>query len=292
MRPPASEVRPHKTLKGTNSRVPRRAEETPHSKPVLRWAGSKRLMVSKLLALAPTSFRRYIEPFCGSACLYLAIRPNDAILADLNSHLIGTYACLQSEAKAVANALRRWSPTREAYLRARQLEPQAQSAEAAARFLFLNRFSFNGVYRENLQGQFNVPFGGQRAGKLPSQSDLVRFGDALKAARLICADFEKVVALSEENDFLYLDPPYHYGKTRNRGEYGLGAFTSDDLDRLVQALRSADQRGSKVLLSYNKAHQLQRHLTDWKLTYTTVRRSVAGFSSSRSNIREYQLRNY
>lgn len=249
-------------------------------------------MLGKLLSLAPPTFDRYIEPFCGSACLYLALRPSKAVLADLNPHVIATYTALRENPSSVAAALNNWQPTREGFLLARESDVPMSNIDAAARFLFLNRFSFNGVYRENRLGKYNVPFGGRRAGRLPSDVELAAFGDSLSGAALYCSDFEDIVALAGEDDFLYLDPPYHYGDTRNRGEYGVGAFTSADLDRLIEALIEASDRGVKVLLSYNRAHQLRGRLAGWKLTYTTVRRSVAGFSSSRILVREYQLRNY
>jgi DNA adenine methylase len=248
-------------------------------------------MVPKLLGSAPSGFKRYIEPFCGSACLFLAIRPSAAILADLNPHVIATYRAIQQDPIGVARALKAWSPTREDYLKARALTPKNQ-VQAASRFLFLNRYSFNGVYRENRSGQFNVPFGGARNGQLPSLPELQTFAVSLSSAELICADFEQVICQAGEGDFLYLDPPYHYGNTRNRGEYGCGAFGSVDLNRFVDAVRSAAERGAKVLISYNKAHALQQRLVGWRLGYETVRRSVAGFTQSRENVREYLLRNY
>jgi DNA adenine methylase len=248
-------------------------------------------MLPKLLNSAPYGFNRYIEPFCGSACLFLAIRPSVAVLGDLNPHLIATYRAIQQDPAGVARALSAWAPTKQDYLKARALTP-ADPIQAASRFLFLNRYSFNGVYRENRSGQFNVPFGGARNGQLPTESDLEIFAVSLATAKLVCADFEHVINLAGEGDFLYLDPPYHYGTTRNRGEYGCGAFGAEDLNRFVDSVRAATQRGAKILISYNRAHALQQKLLGWRLGYQRVRRSVAGFTQSRENVREYLLRNY
>jgi DNA adenine methylase len=148
------------------------------------------------------------------------------------------------------------------------------------------------VYRENLRGQFNVPFGGYRTGQLPDLDGLREFSKRLEGAELYCGDFAKVVRKATDRDFVYLDPPYYYGSSRNRGEYGWNAFSDEDVDRLVEEVRLADSRGVRILISYNHAHTLKKALPGWHLTYAPVRRSVAGFSKGRRAVREYQLRNY
>jgi DNA adenine methylase len=245
----------------------------------------------KLLALAPVEFKTYVEPFCGSACLFLALAPKSAVLSDLNPQLISTYSAIKDNPRSVSQYLARWSKSKRQYL-----ELRSQSAPhrllAASRFLYLNRLSFNGVYRENLKGEFNVPYGGKRNGTMPDRSALNSFSAALRSTKLMCSDFERVVDRAQKGDFVYLDPPYHYGSSRNRGEYGVGAFSHDDIDRLIQAVRRADKRGVAVLLSYNRAHMLARRLKGWSLSYAETRRSVAGFAKSRTTVREYFLRNY
>lgn len=100
------------------------------------------------------------------------------------------------------------------------------------------------------------------------------------------------IGMASEGDFVYVDPPYFYGSSRNRGQYGWNSFSDEDIDRLIESARLADSRGAHVLISYNRAHFLQKALPDWSLTYCGVKRSVAGFSSGRANVREYQIRNY
>jgi DNA adenine methylase len=262
------------------------------AKPILRWAGSKRLLLPKLLSLAPREYRRYIEPFCGSACLFLALNPPKSILADVNPHLISTYEQVKLRPIDVAEVMASWSATRKEYLRVRGAS-MTTAVEKAGRFLYLNRYSFNGVYRENLKGQFNVPFGGARKnGQLASVTELIAFSRALAHTRLVCSDFEDIIAQAKAGDFLYLDPPYHYGTARNRGEYGYGAFSSADVDRFVSSVAAANKRGAQILISYNRAHQLKKALKGWSLAHCSTRRSIAGFTQSRRVVREYLLRNY
>ena len=262
------------------------------TRPVIRWAGSKRLLIPKLSRLAPESFDRYVEPFVGSACLFFALKPKTAVLSDLNAHLIGTYSEIRKNPDAVAEAMQEWRPTRDEYLKARALKIVDDDTRAAARFLFLNRYSFNGVYRENQSGEFNVPWGGGRSGNLPTVNELRAVANALESVTLVRSDFESVVKSTRNGDFLYLDPPYHYGDGRNRGEYGYGAFAAADMERFVASVLVAHNRGVKILISYNKAHSLLRALPHWKLHYSPVRRSVAGFCEKRRDVREYMLRNF
>ncbi|APD12263.1 DNA adenine methylase [Pandoraea sputorum] len=261
-------------------------------KPVLRWAGSKRQILPKLTGLAPQIPGRYIEPFCGSACLFLALNPSRALLGDVNAHLVAAYKALQRTPEMVASILADWDVDKETYLHLRALPTGTSAAFDAAKFLYLNRYCFNGVYRENRQGQFNVPFGGYRTGSLPGLVELRQFSARLQNAELYCGDFAKAVRSAKSNDFIYLDPPYHYGSVRNRGEYGWNAFSDTDVERLIEEVRSADERGVRILISYNQAHSLRKALPGWHLTYAPVRRSVAGFSKGRKSVREYQLRNY
>ncbi|MEX3998742.1 DNA adenine methylase [Paraburkholderia sp. EG285A] len=261
-------------------------------KPVLRWAGSKRQILSKLTGLAPDIGGRYIEPFCGSACLFLALNPSRALLGDVNPHLVSAYGALRAAPDAIAGVLKGWDVNKETYLHLRGLPASADAAFNAAKFLYLNRYCFNGVYRENRKGQFNVPYGGYRTGPLPGVDELRQFSARLQSAELYCGDFTRAVRDANASDFIYLDPPYYYGSVRNRGEYGWNAFSDDDVERLVEEVRAADERGVRILISYNQAHTLRKALPGWRLTYAPVRRSVAGFSKGRKSVREYQLRNY
>jgi len=127
---------------------------------------------------------------------------------------------------------------------------------------------------------------------LPDIEDLTLFSKALTGTKIICRDFSTSITEARCGDFMYLDPPYFYGNARNRGQYGWNTFSDDDVDRLIVQVKDASSKGVKILISYNKAHILKKALTRWKLSYCAVKRSVAGFSNMRSNVREFQLRNY
>lgn len=262
------------------------------SRSPLRWAGSKRKLVPMLQQLAPSRFRRYVEPFCGSLCLYVALKPPAALVGDINEELINFYRMIAWRPKAIASAVHKLADNEATYYRLRERDPHTMDAqERAVRFLYLNRYCFNGVYRTNRQGAFNVARG-KHMGSIPSVEELVDFGRLMRRAKVRQCDFEELVDSAGSGDFIYLDPPYAGRGVRDRGEYGVGAFKEADLDRLAGALHRASGRGVKVLLSYANMPEIRRRFRSWNATSLDVARNVAGFAGARASVSELILRNY
>ena len=169
--------------------------------PILRWAGSKRRLVPVLRTYWNKNHSRYLEPFAGSACLFFSLNPTRAILGDVNHELIATYLEVKYRVDGVIRELAKLRLSREQYNTLRALSPCRLDASArAARFIYLNRFCFNGLYRTNLEGRFNVPFSGERCGALPSSDHLKQCSRTLRHARLINADFECVLSKAERGE--------------------------------------------------------------------------------------------
>src|SRR5258708_7755717 len=141
--------------------------------PFLRWAGSKRQLVKTLSSYWDDTFGRYVEPFAGSACLFFHVQPSRAILGDQNEELIATYKEIKCRPEYVAKRLRLLKKSKTTYYRIRKQSVRGLSSiEQAARFIYLNRCCFNGLYRTNLKGEFNVPYGGDGSGSIPSAETL------------------------------------------------------------------------------------------------------------------------
>ena len=262
------------------------------SRSPLRWAGSKRKLVPTLERLAPARFKRYVEPFCGSLCLYVALKPTSALVGDINEELVNFYRMIAWRPKAIANAIHDLSEDEATYYELRSHDPHTLGQQArAVRFLYLNRFCFNGVYRTNRQGQFNVARG-KHMGRIPPIQELIEFGRLMRRATVRQCDFQELVDAAERGDFLYLDPPYAGRGVRDRGEYGVGAFKEEDLDRLSESLHRASARGVKVLLSYADLPDIRSRFHNWNVTKLEIARNVAGFASARSSVSELILRNY
>jgi DNA adenine methylase len=266
-------VRVAATLRGSAARVALNPS-------LLRWAGSKRQVVPLLLRIVPCKYERYVEPFAGSASLFFALKPENALLSDSNEELIAFMRQVRSNAEAVYSLAASVPRDAMSYATMRALHPRdLGDVERAARFFFLNRHCFNGVYRVNRRGDFNVPMGK----KLPPFPDFeaVRYASSLLAsADLRASDFEPVLSECGEGDFLYVDPPYSTS-SRHRGEYGARMFDDADLSRLCTSLKSAVRRGARVALSFPSSTRLKRELAGWKHSEVQVRRTVAAATSAR-----------
>jgi DNA adenine methylase len=222
------------------------------SRPFLRWAGSKRLLLPRLRPLLSSTRGRYIEPFMGSAALFFSVPAQRGILSDLNTELVETFLTVRSRAKVVAQHLAGFANNEDAYYKVRALEPtQLSKVERAARFIYLNRFCFNGLYRTNKKGQFNVPYGRPKNDNRPTVAQLSACARRLRDAHIRAGDFEEVLRSEvRRHDLVYLDPPFAVAKRRVFSEYCRSSFSTPDLDRLGSTLRMIHERGATFVLSY------------------------------------------
>jgi DNA adenine methylase len=260
--------------------------------PVFRWAGSKRKLLSKLIASTPCSYNTYIEPFAGSACYFFAIKPQAAILGDINSDLISAYAVLRKHPRKLYRAVSEMPSSKKFYytLRKQYLE-RMSSFDRASRFVYLNRYCFNGLYRTNSRGQFNVPRG-SGMGRLPSEKAFYRCAIALRNAVLECRDFTEVALKAKRRDFVYLDPPYWISQGGVFLEYTAKPFAEDDFGRLLSVLDIIDKKGAYFLLSYADTDEVRSILSKWRFTPITTPRSIAGFADTRQRAKELLVCNY
>lgn len=260
--------------------------------PFLRWAGSKRQVVSILSSYWQPSHKRYIEPFLGSACLFFFLRPEAAVLSDVNKHLMATYHQVKSNAATLQALLGQMRNGKDEYYSIREKNSEdLSSAEMAARFIYLNRFSFNGLYRTNKQGKFNVPYGGERSGGIPPANVFDACSHALKRAKLATGDFSETLKLAKPGDFVYMDPPYSVSARRVFNEYTPTVFSDSDLDRLMTWMAKLTETGVEFLVSYadsEEAHELAR---GYSVDTMKVRRNISGFVGSRKTAEELLISN-
>lgn len=267
--------------------------ESSAPRPILRWAGSKRRLARILSPhLRALGSNTYFEPFAGSASLFLALAPSKAVLGDINCELINAYRILRSDPVALWLAVRSIPKTSREYYALRAQTPDALRAfDRAARFIYLNRWSFNGVYRTDRAGRFNVPRG-SRTGAIPEPEVFAAVSALLGKAELQSADFAHTVKAAGHGDLVYLDPPYHSPTRMARGEYGYDAFRVEDMSRLIKLARSLDGRGVKVLISYRSAAPLRQFLGGWYFRRVPVRRQVSGKTTARVSTSEILVSNW
>jgi DNA adenine methylase len=265
----------------------------PWTKPFLRWAGSKRLLLPELLTTVPREFRCYIEPFAGSACLFFALKPRHAILGDINEELMKVYAVVAKYPRQVARAARQIPDTEQSYLHIRSMDcSQMAPIARAARFIYLNRHCFNGVYRTDRKGAFNVPRG-TRTGGIPPESIFYRCAFALRKAELVAGDYQDCLRKAKHGDFVYLDPPYANPNRTTTGEYGPRCFSAVDFPSLWNWLRNLDQNDVHFMLSFSASDLIPSDLPKhWIRRTYPVRRHVSGFAVNRKIVTEVIIMNY
>jgi DNA adenine methylase len=248
----------------------------------IRWAGSKRQTLPRLRELWGGGYARYVEPFAGSASLFFAIQPRSAVLGDLNWELICAFRAIRRDVDLVLQCLRRLPIGKSSYYKIREQDPKQLSApEIAARFLYLNHFCFNGLYRTNLNGHFNVPYGPPKNGAALDECSIVGASKALQATKLLHADFEETMESVQGGDFVFLDPPYAMDGRRIFREYLPGSFGGPDLPRLKQALERLDAKGASFVITYADSLESRKLLKNWNRSRLWVRRNIAGFAANR-----------
>jgi DNA adenine methylase len=257
---------------------------------VLRWAGSKRKLLPKLKDYIPEYFERYFEPFMGSGALFFSLSPSKAVLGDLNEDLIEALDVLCKTPVKLHALVSSFPQTKRSYYCLRRSTPKDKLSRAA-RFVYLNRLCFNGLYRTNKDNVFNVPYG-YGGGELPSLLCFRQAAARLRNATLLPKDFEKTLAFVRKNDFVYLDPPYVYSTRKDRGEYGTGSFSCVDLPRLFAVLTKLNDKGAFFLLSYLDCEDIAPYLGDWHVTRIPVQRQIASFVSKRAIVNELLISNY
>lgn len=228
--------------------------------PFLKWPGGKRWLVQRYGKHFPIIFRRYLEPFLGGGAVFFHLAPRHGILSDTNAELVNTYQCLKVHARAIDNRLAQLHARHSAalYYRIREMEP-TDAIERAVRFLYLNRTCFNGLYRVNLSGEFNVPMGSKTLVGYP-EGYLQKIAECLSHASIQSADFEDTIDKAGKDDFLYVDPPYTVMHNNNNfRKYNANLFSWSDQLRLASAIKKASHRGAAVMIS-NADHDSVREL--------------------------------
>jgi DNA adenine methylase len=257
--------------------------------PFLKWAGGKRWLVGEHCRFFPSDFHSYIEPFLGSGAVFFHLRPKYAVLADTNPELILTYQAIKDDWKKVLRLLqqhaRRHSPTY--YYEVRNSRPRSPSA-VAARLIYLNRTCWNGVFRVNRFGEFNVPIGTKQNVVLESD-DFAAVANRLKRAKLVAADFADTISKAGSRDFVYADPPYTVNHDKNGFvKYNGKLFTWEDQIRLHESLVAAKNRGATIVLSNAHHHSIRKlYGRHFRLITLTRKSIVAGDRSARGICREY-----
>jgi DNA adenine methylase len=278
--------------------------KTDAAKPFVKWVGGKTQLLSQLTPLFPRKFGRYFEPFLGGGAVFFAIRPTRATINDINQTLVAAYAQLRDDVQGVIRDLRKIGrefgdgdiEDRKATYYAIRERYNALPPDSPARvplFLFLNRTAFNGVYRENSKGHFNVPIGSYLNPRIVDENNLRLVGAALAGTKITSLPFEASVADAKRGDFVYFDPPYHpLSRTSSFTGYSKGSFGEADQVRLRDLFVKLHKKGVRVMLSNSNAPLIRKLYADFTQAPVSASRMVNAKADRRGKITELVILSY
>lgn len=249
-------------------------------RPFLKWAGGKYKLAEKISEhFGAIGAGTYYEPFLGGASVFFNLKPHAAVLSDENAALIGAYRCVKAYPRAVHKKLAILGNEHDSahYYSVRDQfnEATGTAIEQAARFIYLNKAGFNGIYRVNRQGHYNVPEGKRKTLALPSLENLLNVSERLADAVLINADFELVAGHAEKGDFVYLDPPYPaLNDTSFFNHYTADRFSGDEQSRVARVARDLHSKGCRVVVSNADTPEVRELYRGWEIISIELRRWI------------------
>ena len=285
-----------------NRIIPFSERETPVLPLFLKWAGGKLQLIEQFENLFPPDFCNYYEPFIGSGAVFFYLKskskPNKVILSDTNEELINCFAVVRDKPSELIEVLlnHRKRHSKQYYYEMRDLESERlDSVSRAARMIYLNKTCFNGLYRVNSKGEFNVPFGDYKNPSIFNRNTLYRASHMLQDAALRVMTFDKVLDFAGKDDFVYFDPPYiPLSKTSSFTRYSKSEFSIKEQNQLSEVFRALDSMGCFVMLS-NSDHSLIRELYrdyDKNIVVVRAKRKINSVGSKRGAINEIVVTNY
>lgn len=267
------------------SRIPR---------PFLKWVGGKTQILRELRQSVPSRYNGFHEPFLGGGAVFFDLLPSAAVLSDTNSELIDCFRAVRDHADDVVEALRAHEYDKSHYYAVRELDPEHLSlVERAARMIFLNKAGYNGLYRVNSKGKFNVPFGRHKNPKLCDEDNLRGCSAALAKVHIETASFENVVRKAKPSDLVYFDPPYiPVSDTADFTAYQKQGFTLADQERLAEVFDELSRRSVFAILSNSSVPWIHERYKNHNIRVIQARRFVNSVANGRGPVGEVIVTNF
>ena len=270
---------------------------SPEASPFLKWAGGKAQLLAQLSPFFPSEFGTYFEPFLGGGAVFFHLRPDRAILADSNPELINVFQVVRDDPEGLLAALDRHYPHRKSetyFYKVRKQNPAELSVvERAARTIFLNKTCYNGLWRVNAKGEFNVPFGKYKNPNLYSAENIAATSALLHGKIVTIGDYRVICEYARKDDFVYLDPPYQpLSATASFTGYTVEAFGESEQKELAVVFRKLDEHGCKVMLSNSATDSVKNLYQGYRLGRVQAKRAINSQASGRGAIDEFLIMNY
>lgn len=276
--------------------------ETTNLKPVTKWVGGKRQLLGDLHSLMPEQYNKYFEPFIGGGALLFSLAPQEALINDYNEDLINVYQVIRDNPKELLDTLRihEEKNSKEYYLDIRSTDRDGRiekftDIQRAARILYMLRVDFNGLYRVNSKGQFNVPYGRYKNPKIVNEENIMTVHNYFNQAKIdiISGDFEDAVSTAQKDDFVYFDPPYiPLTETSDFTAYTKAGFSYEDQVRLRDTFFKLAERGVKVMLSNSDTPTTRELYAKANIHEVQATRAINSKASGRGKVGELIITSY
>jgi len=272
-------------------------------KPFLKWVGGKRQLLDEFSQIFPEhdEFEVYYEPMVGGGAVFFHLQPSQAVINDTNEDLIRAYKTVRDDVERIIDLLKEYKRkhSEDFYYEIRdkfnekKKDGRSSDVELSAMLIYMNRTGFNGLYRVNQRGEFNVPFGSYSNPTICNEDNLKAVSKILKDTEIMCADFKEGVKNTAKGDFVYFDPPYvPVSDTANFTEYNGGGFGEKDHRRLARVFADLDKKGTKVALSNSDTEFTKGLYSDFNIHILKAKRSINCNGGDRGSINELLITNF
>jgi DNA adenine methylase len=266
--------------------------------PFLKWAGGKKKLLDQYDEHFPEEYNRYFEPFVGGGAVYFHLNPDDAVISDINPRVVTCYKAIRDDLPRLVRLLKEHRAAHcKEYYYARRDELNAadglDSTELAALMIYLNKTCFNGLYRENLSGEFNVPIGSYKNPGVFRIENLIPTGFQLRGTEIVCDDFRHVLDRAEEGDLVYFDPPYvPISDTSSFTSYAKGGFDDELQQELAKTFDKLAKRGCFVMLSNSDCGFVRELYRGWKIVSIEAPRRISAKKRGRGSVGEVLVKSW
>ena len=268
----------------------------PH--PFLKWAGGKRQLIPQMNIFFPKNYNRYIEPFIGGGAIFFHLLPDNTIISDNNPDLINCYRIVKEHVEDLIISLKSHKYEKDYYYEIRALDrdrnkyAELSNVEKASRSIYLNKCGYNGLYRVNSKGFFNVPFGRHKNPKICDEENLRKVSRVLKNVKIYLGSFEICLDFAEKNDFVYLDPPYYpLSDTALFTSYTKKNFDRSSQIKLYEVFKELDNRKCNIMLNNSYSEFILDLYKDFKIVTLKAKRNINSNSQKRGLIKEVLILN-
>lgn len=266
--------------------------------PIVKWVGGKRQLMFELLKNMPKTYNRYFEPFIGGGALFFELQPDNAYISDMNEELINLYKIVRDEVGELICDLQKHDISKEYFMEIRNIDRTEEyqnwsDVQKASRFIYLNRTCFNGMYRVNSKGEFNVPFGHYKNPRILDENNLINCSNLLQGIEIKHADFSEILKKVKKGDFVYFDPPYvPLSETSSFTSYTKEGFDIDMQFKLRDVCDELDTMGVNFLLSNSDTKLVNDLYENYNIKKVFASRQINANADGRGKITEVLVRNY